>query len=151
MQRRELRRDGEGAGLLVQDDAFAARRRPLTGLHRRGAQALAFAHVLVGPDMDPLVERADVGEAREDQRRDGGALLDTWGPRLDDLGDGARPEGVGAELVEAAMLARLEMRREGRRMEDLGFHIEDEVRDLGRPYLGRDGFGADAIALGDVL
>src|SRR5882757_3816323 len=150
-QRRELCRYGEGARLLVQDDAFAARRRPLAWLHRRGPQALAFTHVLVGPDMDPLIEGTDVGEAREDQRRDGGALLDARGPRLDHLGDGARPVGVGAEFVEAAMLARLEMRREGRGMEDLGFHIEDEVRDLGRPDLGRDGFGANAVAFVHIL
>ena len=39
--------------------------------------------------MDPLVERADVGEAREDQRRDGGPRLDQGRPRLDHLGDGA--------------------------------------------------------------
>ena len=57
--------------LLVQDHASCARRRPLAGRHRLGAQRLALAHVLVGPDMDPLVERADVGEAGEDQRRDG--------------------------------------------------------------------------------
>lgn len=49
------------------------------------------------------------------------------------------------------MFARLEMRREGRGMEDLGLHIEDEVGDPGRPDLGRHGLGADAIALGGVL
>ena len=105
----------------------------LAGLHRRARRRLALAHVLVGPDMDPLVERADVGEAGEDQRRDGGARLDARRPGLDHLGDGARPVGIGAELVDAAMLARLEMRREGRGMEDLALHLEDEVGDLGRP------------------
>ena len=48
-----------------------ARRRPDALGDGLAADALALAHVLVGPDMDPLVERADVGIAREDQRRDG--------------------------------------------------------------------------------
>src|SRR5262245_56766251 len=60
---RPLRRDGEGALLLERHHAFWPGRRPLAGLHRLGAARLAIAHVFVGPDMHPLVQRADIGEA----------------------------------------------------------------------------------------
>src|SRR5688572_24102354 len=62
-QRRPARRHGELVLLLEQGHALVPRRRPDAGLHRLGAARLAIGHVLVGPDMDPLVERADVGEA----------------------------------------------------------------------------------------
>src|SRR5471030_848038 len=101
--------------------------------------------------MDPLVERANFGIARENQRRDGGSRLDVLAPTLDDLGYGPWAVGVGAKLVTAAMLARLKMRREGCRIEDLGFHLEHEVSDFGWPDARFDRFGANVIALADVL
>src|SRR5215207_1404931 len=150
-QRRPARRHGELVLLLEQGHALVPRRRPDARLHRLGAARLAIGHVLVGPDMDPLVERADVGEARKDQRRDGGPRLDQRRPCLDHLGYGAGAVGVGAELVDAAMLARLEVRRERRGMEDLALHLQDVVGDLGRPHAGPDRLGADVVAFVDVL
>src|SRR5918993_585073 len=150
-QRRPARRHGELVLLLEQGHALVPRRRPDARLHRLGAARLAIGHVLVGPDMDPLVERADVGEAREDQRRDGRPRLDQRRPCLDHLGDGAGAVGVGAELVDGAMLARLEVRRERRGMEDLALHLQDVVGDLGRPHAGPDRLGADVVAFVDVL
>src|SRR6266540_3287582 len=49
------------------------------------------------------------------------------------------------------MLARLEMRRERRGMQDLAFHLDDVLGGLGRPYAGPDGLGADMVALVEVL
>ena len=66
-----------------------ARRRPDALGDGLAADALALAHVLVGPDMDPLVERADVGVAGEDQRRQGRARRDVLGPGVHHLGDHA--------------------------------------------------------------
>src|ERR1044071_5047844 len=100
LERREARRNGKPALLLEKGHAFVPRRRPDAGGDRFAADLLALAHVLVGPDMDPLVERADVGEAGEDQGRQSGALLNAHTPALDHLGDRARPVGVGAELVD---------------------------------------------------
>src|SRR4029079_7538711 len=118
-QRRVTGGNGQRVLLLQELQALMPRRWPDAGRDRLAADALALTHVLVGPHMDPLVERADVGEAREDQRREGRALLDALAPRLDHLGNRTRPVGVGAELVHVSVLARLEMRREGRRMQDL--------------------------------
>src|SRR5689334_12949913 len=102
-QRRELRRNCERRLLAQHDDAGIARRRPDALGDGVGADALALAHVLVGPDMGPLVERTDVGIAREDQRREGNPGFDVLGPDIHHLGNHARRVGIGAELVDAAM------------------------------------------------
>src|SRR5579862_9409144 len=82
MQRREGRRDHEH--VLLADKLAARRRRPGAGLLRLGADAETLARVLVGPDMDPLVEPAELGRAAKRQRRQLGAALDPLRPLLDD-------------------------------------------------------------------
>src|SRR5437764_7306550 len=151
MQWRPAGGNGERALLFQELHALVARRRPDAGGDGLAADPLALTHVLVGPDMDPLVERPDVAVAGEDQWREGRALLDAVAPALDHLGDRARPVGVAAEFVDAAMLARVEGRREGRGMEDLALHLEDELLDLDRPDLGLDRLGPDRVALVQVL
>src|SRR5216683_3753259 len=150
-QRRVAGGNGKRALLLQELHALMPRRWPDAGCDGLAADALALAHVLVGPDMDPLVERADVAVAREDQRRQSRTLLDARAPALDHLGDRARAVGVAAELVDAAVLARVEGRRERRGMEDLALHLEDEFRGLGRPDTHFDRLGAGGVPLVEVL
>src|SRR5690348_13954673 len=136
VQRRESGRNGEHVLLLQQQVAAAARRRPDATLHRLGTDALALARILVGPDVDPLVERAELAREGADQRRELGALADRRTPAVDHLGDRARLVNVCPELVEPAELPGLERRRERRRDQDLRFHMVDELADRRRPDAG---------------
>src|SRR5580704_12728381 len=63
VQRRERCRDDEH--VLLADELAARRRRPRARLLRLGADPEALGRILVGPNMDPLVEPADLGRAGE--------------------------------------------------------------------------------------
>src|SRR5258707_7651760 len=100
MQRRELGRDDEH--VLLADELAAGRRRPGAGFAGLVADAEALGGILVGPDMDPLVERAELGMPAEGERREFLPALDPLGPFLDDSRSGTRQHRVGADLVEIA-------------------------------------------------
>src|SRR5205823_4848172 len=131
MQRGEFRRDDEH--VLLPDELAAGCRWPSAGFAGLVADAEALGGVLVGPDMDPLVERPELGMPAEGERREFLPALDPLGPFLDDRRGGARQHRVGADLVKIAELARLQLGRERRRDDYLAFHLLDEFLDLGRP------------------
>ncbi len=87
--------------------------------------------------------------AAEGERRQLGAPLDPLGPFLDHRRGGARQHRVGADLVEVAEPARLELRRERRRDDDLRFHLLEEFLDLRRP--ARDLLRADLGAVREIV
>src|SRR6266568_2228798 len=147
MQRRELGWGDEN--VFLPDELAAGRRRPGAGFAGLVAQAEAVGGVRVGPDVDPLVERAELGMPAEGERRVFQPALDPLGPFLDDRRGGARQHRVGADLVKVAELARLQLRRERRRDDDLALHLLDEFLDLRRP--ARDLFGADLGAVRQIL
>src|SRR5580658_10967645 len=87
-QRRRERRGVEHLALLVGDE-FADRRRPAFVLRRRGAHRGALLEAVVGPDMDDLVQRADVGVPEGGQF---GVFFADWQRRAEaffDLGQSA--------------------------------------------------------------
>src|SRR5581483_9281943 len=90
---------------------------------------------LVGPYVAPAVQPAELGMAGEDQRRVFLPRVDRRAPALDLAGNGARRQGVDADLVEIAEAARLQLRRERRRDENLALLLLDEFADVGRPAL----------------
>src|SRR5947207_10482347 len=97
-QRRELRRDDEH--VLLADKLAARVGWPCAGFARLLARRKAVGGILVGPDVDPLVQRAEFGVAAERQRREFQPPLDPLGPALD---DGRRRSGehrVAADLIE---------------------------------------------------
>src|SRR6202011_6327991 len=63
----------------------------------------------------------------------------------------ARLQRVGADLVEVAELARLELWRERRRQENLALLLGDEFADVGRPAFELLRLGADPGALLEIL
>src|SRR3954470_20388290 len=86
-QRRELGRNDQHVLLL--DELAAGVGRPRAGGARLVTDAEPLGSVLVGPDMDPLVEPADLGMAAERERRQFRAALDPLGPAFDDGRGGA--------------------------------------------------------------
>src|SRR5579863_1821715 len=100
MQRRELRRHDEH--VLLPDELAACRRRPGAGGAGLVADRKTLGGVLVGPDMDPLVERPEFGMPAERKWRKFEPSLDPLGPFLDDRRGDARRHRIGADLVEAA-------------------------------------------------
>jgi hypothetical protein len=74
----------------------------------------------------PVVEPAELGVPGAHQRRKLDALGDMRAPAVDHPGDAARLEGVDADLVEVAELARLECRRERRREIDVALQLDFE-------------------------
>src|SRR5205085_9874329 len=79
------------------------------------ANAETLARILVGPDMAPFVEAAELRIPGADQRRELGALGDLRAPAVDRGRNAARLERIDADPVEVAELARLELWRERRR------------------------------------
>src|SRR2546428_12219109 len=79
-QRRELGRNDEHVLLL--DELAAGVGRPGAAGPRLVAHGKAIGGVLVGPDMDPLVEPAELGMAAEGERRIFQPPLDPFGPAL---------------------------------------------------------------------
>src|ERR1700686_5052466 len=75
----------------------------------------ALGRVLVRPDVAPAVEAAEFRVPGEGERRQLDALGDRCAPAIDDAGDAAWLQGVKADLVEPAELARFELRRKRRR------------------------------------
>ena len=82
-QRRERRRNDEHVLLL--DEHAASRRRPGTVLARLLADARSLVGILIRPDVNPLVQRAELGVAGGGQWRELYPPLDPLGPALDDL------------------------------------------------------------------
>src|ERR1700674_4354606 len=134
-QRRERRRHDELVLLL--DELTAGVRRPGTGGASLLADPEAVGRILIGPDVDPLVERAELGMTGCGQRRELDATLDLLGPALDNRRRRPGKHRVGADLVEIAMLARRESRAERCGDDDLAFHLDEEFLDFWRPV--RDG------------
>src|SRR5258706_10783449 len=114
LQRRERRRDAQRVLLLDQDVRHLRLGRPDAFADGFGADARTLGGVLVGPDVDILVEHADLAVEGADQRRQLGALADRSTPALEYVRDRARLVDVGADLVAVAERARLERRRERR-------------------------------------
>src|SRR5436305_4928797 len=97
-QRRERGRDDEHVLLL--DEHAAGRRRPGAAGASLVANAEAFGRVLVSPDVDPLVERAELGMTGRGQWRDLDPPFDPLGPALDNLPGDPGLHRVGTDLVE---------------------------------------------------
>src|SRR5260370_9979490 len=93
------------------------------------ADAGALVQVLVDPDVDEFVERAEL--ARPAGRQGGELLpsLDRLAPRLQHLRDVARGVGIGAHLVHVAgaVIAAAQRAHERRRVHDLGVLGHDQV------------------------
>src|SRR5438132_12929819 len=81
-------------------------RRPDTFLAGLFADREALGRVLVRPDVAPAVEPAEFRVPGEGQRRQLHAIGDRCAPAIDDAGDAAWLQGVEADLVEPAELAR---------------------------------------------
>src|SRR2546430_12419836 len=148
-ERGELGRDDEHVLLL--DELAACYRRPGAGRARLVADPEPLGRVLIGPDMDPLIEPAELGVAAEGERRQFGAPLDPLGPFLGHGRCGARQHRIGADLIEIAQPALFELRRERRRDDDLALHLLQEFLDLWRPARQLHGFAAQARALPAAL
>src|ERR1700687_3995606 len=112
-----------------------AARRPAAFVAGTFADRAALGGILVSPDVAPAIEPAEFGIPGAGQRRQFDALGDLGAPAVDDAGNAARLQRVGSDLVEVAELARLELRRERRRQEDLALLIGDEFADVRRPAL----------------
>src|SRR5205814_5235578 len=111
----------------------------------------ALLRVLVGPDVAPAVEAAEFGMAGKGQRRQLGARVDRGAPAVDLLRDRTRLQRIDADFIEPAELARLQLRRERRRDEDLALLLGHELADVGRPPRQLLRLGADAAALLEAL
>src|SRR5437588_4642343 len=98
LQWRERRRDDEHVLLL--DEHAAGRRRPGAAGASLVANAEAFGRVFVSPDVDPLVERAELGMTGRGQWRELDTPFDPLGPELDSLPGDAGLHRVRADLVE---------------------------------------------------
>src|SRR5439155_13987167 len=105
-QRREGGRDDELVLLL--DELTPGVRRPGAGGTSLVTDAETFGCVLIGPDMDPLVERAELGMTGGGQRRKLDPPLDSLGPALDDRRHRLGKHRVSPDLVEIAMLPQRE-------------------------------------------
>src|SRR5206468_9876475 len=105
-QRREFCRDDQHVLLL--HELTAGLRRPRAAGACLVADAEGVSRVLVGPYVDPLVERAQLGMTAEGEWRIFQPALDPLGPFLDDGRDRARQHRVGANFIEVAELAGLE-------------------------------------------
>ena len=121
-------------------------RRPDAACDRLGPDALAFGSVLVGPDVDPFVQPAELRIPGADQRRQLDPLVDRR-PALDHPGECAGSEGVGADFEQRPDFSRLQRRRERRRKKNLALHRDDEFAGLRRPDPDFDRFRADRDAL----
>src|ERR1700730_12797751 len=95
----------------------------------------AFGRVLVRPDVAPAVEAAEFRVPGEGERRQLDALGDCCAPAIDNARDAARLQGVEANLVETAKLARFELRRKRRRQKNFALLLDDEFTGVGRPAL----------------
>src|SRR5271165_509937 len=144
VQRREGCRDDQHVLLLQGNARLAAARRPDALVAGTFADCEALGGVLVGPDVAPAVEPAEFGIPGAGQGRQFDALGDLGAPAVDHAGNAARLQRVGADFVEVAELARLELRRERRRQEDLALLLGDEFADVRRPALELLRLGADA-------
>src|SRR5262249_39187572 len=113
----------------------AGRRRPDALGSGLFADAEALGGVLVGPDVAPFVEPAELRIPSADEWREFGAPGDVRTPAVDDAGDPAGFERVDADFVEIAVLARLERRRERRGEVNIALLLDDEFACVGRPPL----------------
>src|SRR5260370_17863135 len=100
--RREGRRQEDRA--LHVDHEVGDRGRPDLLLDRLGADLGALVHVLVRPDVDDLVERADLAAPEAGDRRELHALGDSLGEGGIGLGDGAGLQEVGAHFEDHGSL-----------------------------------------------
>src|SRR5437660_9717681 len=128
-----------------------ALRRPDAFLAGLFSDREALGRVLVRPDVAPTVEAAEFRVPSEGQRRELHAVGDLCAPAIDDAGDAAWLQGVEADLVETAELARFELRRKRRRQKDFALLLDDEFAGVGRPALQLLRLGADAGALLEIL
>src|ERR1700736_4433729 len=123
MQRREGCRDDEHVLLLQGSAGLTAARWPDAFVAGTFADREALGGILIGPDVAPAVEPAELGIPGAGQGRQFDALGDLGAPAVDDAGNAARLQRVGADLIEVAELARLELRRERRRQENFALLI----------------------------
>src|SRR5579872_1498768 len=149
-QRRERSRDDQHV-LLLQQRTWRRSWGPDAFGNCLGADAEAFAGVLVGPDMAPLVEATELRVPGADHRREFDTLRNLLGPPLHDRGQRARSIGVHANLIDAAQLAWLQRRRERCRQEDLAFLLDGEFACVGWPAFGFRRLGADGGTLVETV
>src|SRR5438132_9977234 len=126
-------------------------RRPDAFLAGLFADREALGRVLVRPDVAPAVEAAEFRVPGEGERRQLDALGDRCAPAIDNARDAARLQGVQADLIETANVARFELRRKRRRQKNFALLVDDEFTGVGRPALQLLRLGADAGALLEIL
>src|ERR1700730_17307393 len=148
-QRRELRPHDEH--VLVLAELAPGGRGPGAGGARLIADREPLGGVLVGPHMDPVIEPAELGVTTESEGRQFGAPLDPLGPFLNDGRGRAGKHRIGADLIQIAKPALLELRREWRWDDDLAFHLLQEFLDLRRPARQLHRFAAQPGALAEIL
>ena len=90
MQRRERCRDDEHVLLLQGSARLTAARRPDAFVTGTFADREALGGILVGPDMAPAVEPAELGIPGAGQGRQFDAFGDLRAPTVDDAGNAAR-------------------------------------------------------------
>src|SRR4051812_15915013 len=132
-QRRERCRHDQHVLLLDHRAGLSALWRPDAVQPRLFADLEPLLGVLIGPDMAPEVQIAELGMPGEGQWRARDSLADCARPTLDLPGDRAGSQRVHADLVDAAELARFELRRERRRDENLAGLVDDEFAHVRRP------------------
>src|SRR4051794_36455780 len=110
VQRREGCRDDQHVLLLQGNARLSTARRPDAFVAGTFADREALGGILVGPDVTPAVEPAELGVPGAGQGRQLDALGDLGAPAVDHAGDAARLQRVHADLVEATELARLKLR-----------------------------------------
>ena len=86
---------------------------PDAALDGIGTDLGALQRILVGPDVDDLIERANLGVPEGGEGRELQARLERIGPALQKFGQRARVQGVGAELVDHGIEPSLVMRNQG--------------------------------------
>src|SRR5580700_2003952 len=101
--------------------------------------------------MTPRVEAAELGIPGAGQRRQFGPFGDLRAPAVDRRRNAARLEGIYADLVQVAELARFELWRERRRQINIALLLDDEFSGVGRPALELGSLGAQPSALSEVF
>ena len=143
------RRAGRGGhdGIFLHHEQLSRGRRPAFDILRRfGAQPRALAGVLVGPDVNILIERPDDRLPGENQRRDFGARRDDFTPALKHRRHRTGLISIGAELIKLAHFLFRQRRRVRRQLDDLVFLRDDKLLSLRRPLAGLARLAADPLA-----
>src|SRR6185437_9606753 len=130
--RRERRRHHERV-LLLHHHTRRIPSGPVAAGGCLGANSGSLVGVLIGPDMDPFVQRTEFRIPGADQWRELRAPFDLLRPALDQAGDLAGCQGILANLEQRSDLPGHQRGRERGGDEDLALLVGDELANRRRP------------------